>query len=131
MTAPVERVAVNPGGGVLIPDTGEATENVALADLKQHLNIDASFIEDDALIKAYAAAAEAAIAADLNVAGIDALKDEKGDLPEQLRLAIMMLTAHFYASREPVVYGVTTATVPLTLEYLVAPFRCFRNTKEV
>lgn len=98
---------------------------VTLEELKRHLNIDASFTADDALILAQASAAEGAIAADLDLAGLCELEERHGELPQQVRLAILMLTAHFYASREPVVYGATVAAVPLTLEYLVAPYRRF------
>ncbi len=98
---------------------------VTLDEVKRHLNIDSAFTADDALICAYASAAEGAIAADLDLSGLDALAEQYGELPQPVRLAILMLAAHFYASREPVVYGATVAAVPLTLEYLVAPYRRF------
>lgn len=98
---------------------------VTLEELKRHLNIDASFTADDALLLAQASAAEGAIAADLDLSGLDALAEQYGELPQPVHLAILMLTAHFYASREPVAYGATVAAVPLTLEYLVAPYRRF------
>lgn len=98
---------------------------VTLEELKRHLNIDASFTADDALLLAQASAAEGAIAADLDLSGLDALAEQYGELPQPVHLAILMLAAHFYASREPVAYGATVAAVPLTLEYLVAPYRRF------
>ena len=106
----------------------KAPHFVTLEELKQHLNIDASHTADDALILAYASAAEGAIARDLDLPGLWELSEEYGEVPSSVRLAIMMLTAHFYASREPVVYGVTPAAVPMTLEYLVAPYRRFTRS---
>lgn len=98
---------------------------VTVEELKRHLNIDADFTADDTLLQAYASAAEGAVAADLDLPDLGALVAECGELPQPVRLAVMMLTAHFYASREPVVYGVSVASVPLSVEYLVAPYRRF------
>lgn len=103
---------------------------VSLEELRQHLNIDVTFTADDMLIKAYALAAEGAIARDLDLGGLWELVEQYGELPQPVRLAVMMLAAHFYASREPVVYGVSTAKVPLTLEYLIAPYRKFSHLEE-
>lgn len=51
---------------------------VTLEELKRHLNIDASFTADDALILAQASAAEGAIAADLDLAGLCELEERYG-----------------------------------------------------
>lgn len=51
---------------------------VTLEELKRHLNIDASFTADDALLLAQASAAEGAIAADLDLSGLDALAEQYG-----------------------------------------------------
>lgn len=45
------------------------------------------------------------------------------DVPEQLKLAIKLLAAHWYEHREPVVLGVTTNSVPLTVESLLMHYR--------
>lgn len=98
---------------------------VTLSELKHQLNIDSDFTADDALILAYASAAEGAIAADLDRDGLGELVGQTGELPPSVRLAILMLAAHFYATREPVVYGAAVSAVPLTLEYLLSPYRKF------
>lgn len=95
---------------------------LSLDEIKQHLNIDASFTADDAQLLAYGKAAEQAVEHDINKS-LDSLEETYGELPAPLRLACLMLTAQFYASREPVVFGVSVTTVPYSVEYLIAPFR--------
>lgn len=108
------------------------TAPVTLGELKAHLNIDAAFTDDDELLMDCANAAWVAILGDLDkltsAEGSSAWGDGVGTdnpfgVPDPLRQAVKMLAGHFYASREPVVYGVTPAKVPLTLEYLIAPYR--------
>ena len=45
------------------------------------------------------------------------------DVPEQLRLAIMLLTSHFYENREPVNVGNIVTPIPMTLDALIEPYR--------
>jgi uncharacterized phiE125 gp8 family phage protein len=47
------------------------------------------------------------------------------DVPDALDLAVLLLTAHFYANREAVNSGAAAAAVelPLGVEYLIKPFR--------
>jgi uncharacterized phiE125 gp8 family phage protein len=44
-------------------------------------------------------------------------------LPEPLRQAILLLTAHFYENREPVNVGNIVTEIPLTVASLVFPYR--------
>lgn len=109
--------------------------HLTLEEIKAHLNIDAGHTADDALLLRYAEAAEAAVAEDINCPLERAASDgsdapdgsdaARGGLPAPLRLACLMLTAQFYACREPVAYGVTAVRVPYTVEYLLAPYRVY------
>lgn len=49
--------------------------------------------------------------------------DDPADVPAPLRQAVRLLAAHFYQNREAVVTGTITATLPLGVQMLCAPFR--------
>jgi len=51
-------------------------------------------------------------------------------VPEELRQGILILTAHFYEMREPVVVGQTVANVPWTVEALALPYRAWGGDVE-
>ena len=56
--------------------------------------------------------------------------DNAEDVPQELRQAILILTAHFYEMREPVVVGQTVANVPWTVEALSLPYRAWGGDVE-
>ena len=43
-------------------------------------------------------------------------------VPEELRQAIYLLAGHWYAHREPVTVGTIVTPMPLTVDYLLAPY---------
>lgn len=86
-------------------------------DAKAHLNIDADFHDDDALVLEYIQAAEAAVERHLDRPLKDCL--ENGRLRPNLRQAILLLIGNYYANRESVTYG-RPAEVPYTLKYLLS-----------
>lgn len=45
------------------------------------------------------------------------------EVPAPLKVAVMMLAAHWYASREAVSTGANPATVPLGFDAIIAPYR--------
>ncbi len=49
--------------------------------------------------------------------------DSAADVPQNLRQAILLLVAHWFETREPVVMGSSAISVPLTVEALIAPMR--------
>ena len=49
--------------------------------------------------------------------------DAAADVPEPLRQAIRLLTAHWYENRGVVAIGHQTAVLPMTVAALIAPFR--------
>jgi len=46
------------------------------------------------------------------------------DVPQQIKQAILLTLAHFYANREPVVMGVSAVALPFAVDTLLNPFRC-------
>jgi uncharacterized phiE125 gp8 family phage protein len=48
-----------------------------------------------------------------------------GSVPEKIRQAILLLVAHYYAIREPVLAGVVLSEVPLSVDSLLFPHRAF------
>ena len=48
------------------------------------------------------------------------------DVPMPVRLAIKMLVAHWYESREPVIPAETASTVPISVNSLITPYRGVR-----
>lgn len=100
---------------------------LTLTEIKSHLNIDTSFTSDDALLLAYGQAAEQSVERDIDCS-LDEYANDKGEIPAPLHLACLMLTAHFYASREPVAYAVSVASIPYSVGYLITPFRRYAST---
>lgn len=49
--------------------------------------------------------------------------DNASDVPEPLRQALLLLVAHWYERREPVVLGETVIPVPETVQSLLLPYR--------
>jgi uncharacterized phiE125 gp8 family phage protein len=47
------------------------------------------------------------------------------EVPAPIRVAILMLVAQWYRTREPVVIGATVETLPFAVEALLAPYRVF------
>lgn len=51
--------------------------------------------------------------------------DVANPVPAALKAAALMLFGHLYANREPVIVGSIASAIPMTVDYLVAPYRLF------
>lgn len=51
--------------------------------------------------------------------------DNPEDVPAELKQAILILTAHFYEQREPVVIGQSVESIPFAVEALTSPYRAW------
>jgi hypothetical protein len=92
---------------------------VTLEQAKDHLRVD--FIDDDIYIGDLIMVAEQAVA---NEIGTTLAANEIGGvLPKPLYQAILLLIGHLYATREPVMVGVSVVKCPFTLDYLIAPYK--------
>ena len=93
---------------------------VTLEEKKTQCNVD--FDEDDRLLLGYAEAASLFIERRLNTS-FDAIKIENnGTLPMDLKIAILMLIAHWYRVREAV-SSVSQSRVPFGIEAIITPFK--------
>ncbi len=54
--------------------------------------------------------------------------DAAADVPEPIRQAILLLAAHMYEHREPVLVGTIMAELPFTVEALLTPYRDLRQS---
>lgn len=92
---------------------------VTLAQAKDHLHEDSN--DWDFYIEDLIAVSEASIE---NEIGSTLVSNEVGKkLPKPLYQAILLLIGHLYATREPVMVGVSVVKCPYTMEFLIAPYK--------
>ena len=89
---------------------------ITLQEIKQHLNIDNYFKEDDSLLLTYIQAAENAVEKYYGKPLSTVLED--GELPYSLKAAIMLFIGHLYANREAINYA-QPYELPLGFKYLL------------
>jgi uncharacterized phage protein (predicted DNA packaging) len=95
---------------------------IALDELKEHLNIDRCYIEDDAYIISLLDAAVDAAEIHLR----KKLRDTEYIRPSILQ-GVKFLVAHWYRNRENV-STISTSEIPYTFEYLMNLNRSYKNT---
>lgn len=100
---------------------------ITLDEIKQHLNIEQDFKEDDNYINQLQEAATDAIELNCDVVLSD-LEDENGNLPPAIRQAIMILVANFYNNRESVT-STSANIIPYSLQYLVDLYKDYSKKK--
>ena len=92
---------------------------ITLSTIKQHLNLDENFKEDDNLLLLYLQASEAAVSKHLDMP-LDTLVDPKtGYLPKSVEACILLMIGNLYANREAVTYS-SAIEVPLSYSYLIS-----------
>ena len=62
----------------------------------------------------------------IEIALVAGYGDAAADVPAPIRQAVLLLVAHWYEHREPVVIGAPTAAVPQMVSQLLHPFRLVR-----
>lgn len=80
---------------------------ITLKEIKHHLNLQ-DFDEDDSLLLTYIQASEGTIEAHINQPLQKVAEENNGELPHQVKVAILMLTGSMYQNRE------STSVVNLT-----------------
>lgn len=93
---------------------------LTLQACKSHLNVD--FDEDDFYIKDLASMVEAIVEAEVGEP-LEEIEDENGCIPKPLKHAMLLMLAHFYTHREPVMVGASINKIPLNFDYLVSMFK--------
>ena len=100
---------------------------VTVAELKKHLNIDASFTDDDNYIAHLILACENVVQKHID-RELSELVDN-GVLPASLTHAIMLLAGNYYANRESVAFA-NAQQLPHAYEYLIALYKNYNGSSE-
>ena len=82
---------------------------ITLPQVKNQLNLDESFNEDDNLLRLYIQAAENVVEHHINRSLCQVAEENNGILPQQVQIAVMMLVGSFYNSRESQSYASISA----------------------
>lgn len=99
---------------------------ITLDEFKEQIQLsdDVDYNEEDNYLTSLIDVSEEAVFEHLQRTPDDLLASY-GVIPSSVKHAIKLMASHLYNSREPVTYGVTGAKVPLSYEYLLAPFLKF------
>lgn len=98
---------------------------VKLEDIKNHLNIDSNFTDDDKYLLGLMETAQLTVQKHID-RNLKDLEDEDGGIPSPLKHAIMLLVGNFYANRESVAFS-NSYEVPVSYSYLLALYRNFNG----
>lgn len=93
---------------------------VSTLDLKLQVNLVEDYEGEDLLLNRLLAVAQLSVENHIQQPLENFVED--GNLNPMLVHAILILSAHFYANREPIAY-VQPRPVPYTFEYLLQPFK--------
>jgi uncharacterized phage protein (predicted DNA packaging) len=94
---------------------------IHLDEAKDHCRVDKDFYDDDIYITDLIDVAEQAVSNEIGDALADVLVS--GELPKPIKQAILLVIGHLYNTREPIVTGTIVTKVPMTVEYLLAPYK--------
>ena len=98
---------------------------ITLEELKKHLNLDASYGDDDAYITSLEEMAEELVQRHIDCT-FDDIIGEQGEVPKPLLQAIKLLVGNFYDNRESVAYS-TAIEIPSSLTYILSMYRNYTN----
>ena len=97
---------------------------ITLSQLKEHLNIDKDYTDDDLYLLDLITVAEDAVRLELDV---DYMNIQRGGiLPPSVVHAILLLAGNLYMTREPVNFGAANK-IPYTFEYLMQLNKNYEN----
>lgn len=92
--------------------------------IKQHLNIDSTYVAEDSYLSHLGSAVEGAVQMDIDISLNKIAEDNGGELPPPLLHAMLLLLGNYYANRENVSYA-STSIVPNTYNYICDLYRCY------
>ena len=102
---------------------------LSLETIKNHLNIDATFTDDDNYIQHLGEVAELAVERHID-RKLSELCVDGGEgeliLPSPITHAMLLLIGNLYANREPVSYA-STMQIPLSYDYLLSLYKNYSN----
>lgn len=100
-----------------------------VAELKQHLNIESAWTEDDTYLNELISVVEMAVSNYCN-GGLQEASTVIIDnvtysaIPKTVKQACLFLAAHFYLNRTPIAF-LTTSELPYTFQFLLNPYKNF------
>ncbi len=110
--------------------------------IKQHVQLELDFVEDDTLLDTYSTAARRLIEnrigrtlyatqgeipteTDPVTGEVTATDEDALVLDDDITTAMLLLIGHWYANRESVVVGSITSELPMAVNSLILPYRHF------
>lgn len=102
---------------------------VSVEDMKKHLNIDAEFTDDDALIESLIEVAEDVVAKHIDIDGcnLGCLAEQNGGmLPPSVLHSIKLYVGNLYANRESVSFNGNPTEIPFSFDYLIGLNKTYR-----
>lgn len=94
---------------------------LSLDDIKQQARIEPDFTDEDTYLTLLGKAAERKLLKDIQRTYAEVVEME-GEWPDDLTMAALLLTSHWYKHREPV-ENMSISVVPYTYEALYMPYR--------
>lgn len=98
---------------------------ISIEDIKQHLNIDRDFQDDDKYLGQLIEVAQQTVERNIDRSLSD-FEDNDGDLPESLLQAMKLFVANMYANRESISFA-NAKEVPLSYQYLIDLYRDYKG----
>lgn len=101
---------------------------VELDEIKQHLNIDLDFTDDDSYLMSLEEVCETIVSKHIDCDFSLVIAENGGDFPPPLRLAILTLIGNFYNNRESV-SAINAYELPLNYNYIIDLYKDYRWKK--
>lgn len=98
---------------------------IDLATIKQHLNIDADYTDDDTYIEFLEGVAEEVVQKHIDKSFEDII-EEVGAIPQPLLQSILLIIGNMYANRESIAYT-NAIEIPNSLSYILSMYRDYNN----
>lgn len=101
---------------------------LTLAQLKKHLNIDATFTADDEYITSLGDVAEAIVSKHLGFELSEIAENNGGSLPAPIVHAMFLFVGNLYMNRESVSVA-NFNNIPFSYEYLIGLYKNYNDFK--
>jgi hypothetical protein len=92
---------------------------ININQLKRQLNIELSYLDDDAILQHLIDVTEIAVS---NYLGTDALSGYTNDIPKPVVQATLLLAGHFYMNRNMVSFA-NGVEIPYSFRFLLDPYK--------
>lgn len=103
---------------------------IELARIKNHLNIDNYYTDDDEYLLYLEDVAEKVVEKHIDCK-LSELCDGNGDLPSPLLHAMLLFIGDMYQSREAVAFNSSPLEIPLSFSYLLSLYKNYSNSNNV